>query len=440
MRRVWAGITQLRVAATLSRGVVDRLVRQPISWHQRRPDGDLVARAGVDTDAAIDVLAPMPFATSDVLMIVLSSVWLLVTDLVLGARRGRRVPAADRRSTSSTSARSTGTSTPPRTSSGELSAAVHESFDGVQLVKAFGAEQRETERLVEIAGRLRDARVSAVVAAGHVRVAARRAARRSPTSLLVVVGAIRVQSGDDDRRRARRLHLPVHAARVPAAPDRLRLRPSCRTRCRAGTGSARCSTSRSSPIRRRHRDRAADGSGIVLDDVRSRSRRRPRRAARRRPAACRRGASSPSSGRPGAGKTTLVELVAGLIGPDRRTSCRDATAPGRSCSRSRSCSAARSATTSRWAPTPATTRCGRRCAWRKRERFVADLPDGLDTVVGERGVEPQRRAAPTDRAGPGAGAPPGAAAARRHHLGARPGHRGGRCSPTSAARSPARPC
>ena len=41
-------------------GVVDRLVRQPISWHQRRPDGDLVARAGVDTDAAIAVLAPDP--------------------------------------------------------------------------------------------------------------------------------------------------------------------------------------------------------------------------------------------------------------------------------------------------------------------------------------------------------------------------------------------
>ena len=31
---------------------------------------------------------------------------------------------------------------------GKLSAGVHESFEGVQLVKAYGAERRETERLV----------------------------------------------------------------------------------------------------------------------------------------------------------------------------------------------------------------------------------------------------------------------------------------------------
>ncbi len=60
MRRVFAGITQFRVGATLASGVLDRLVRQPISWHQRRPDGDLVGRASVDTDTAIAVLAADP--------------------------------------------------------------------------------------------------------------------------------------------------------------------------------------------------------------------------------------------------------------------------------------------------------------------------------------------------------------------------------------------
>jgi ATP-binding cassette, subfamily B, bacterial len=84
MRRVFAGITQFRVGATLSSGVIDQLVRQPISWHQRRPDGDLVGRAAVDTDTAIAVLAPIPYSMGTVLMIVLSTVWLLVTDGVLG--------------------------------------------------------------------------------------------------------------------------------------------------------------------------------------------------------------------------------------------------------------------------------------------------------------------------------------------------------------------
>ena len=49
---------------------------------------------------------------------------------------------------------------------GEFSGAVHESFEGVQLVKAYGAEQRETERLSAMAGHIRDARVRAVYLRG----------------------------------------------------------------------------------------------------------------------------------------------------------------------------------------------------------------------------------------------------------------------------------
>ncbi|MFM7871645.1 MAG: ABC transporter ATP-binding protein [Actinomycetota bacterium] len=45
---------------------------------------------------------------------------------------------------------------------GSLSAAAHESFEGVSVVKAFGAENRETERLATIAARVRAARVEAI--------------------------------------------------------------------------------------------------------------------------------------------------------------------------------------------------------------------------------------------------------------------------------------
>ena len=72
VRRTFAGITQWRVAQTLTDDVIDRLVRQPMPWHKRRADGELVARAGVDADAAVSVLAPIPFATSTVLMIVVA--------------------------------------------------------------------------------------------------------------------------------------------------------------------------------------------------------------------------------------------------------------------------------------------------------------------------------------------------------------------------------
>ena len=63
-----------------------------MAWHDRRPDGDLVARAGVDTDAAVSVLAPVPFATGTVLLIVVSAVFMLATDVVHG--RWRRSPCS----------------------------------------------------------------------------------------------------------------------------------------------------------------------------------------------------------------------------------------------------------------------------------------------------------------------------------------------------------
>jgi len=161
VRRSWAGKAMWNIAGTLGESVVDRLVRQPVAWHQRRPDGDLVGRAGVDTDAAVSVLAPVPFALSTVLLIVVSALWLVITDVVLGLVAVAVFPLliglntvyqrrVDRHFDEAQAAL------------GRLSAAVHESFEGVQLVKAYGAERRETERLAEIAGGIRNARVRAV--------------------------------------------------------------------------------------------------------------------------------------------------------------------------------------------------------------------------------------------------------------------------------------
>jgi ATP-binding cassette subfamily B protein len=77
---------------------------------------------------------------------------------------------------------------------GDLSAAVHESFEGVQVVKAFGAEQRETERLSMIAGRLRDARTSAVLLKGSFD-AVLDAIPALANVGLVLLGAFRIRSG-----------------------------------------------------------------------------------------------------------------------------------------------------------------------------------------------------------------------------------------------------
>lgn len=193
VRRVFATFTNQNVAAALSGQVVEQLAGQPLSWHGKRSDGDLVGRASVDTDAAVAVLSPLPFALGSTTLIIVASVWLLVTDppmaivafavfplfLVVNVRYQRRVDVFFDKA---------------QDELGSLSAGVHESFDGVQLVKAYGAEVRETERLSEIAGRVRDARTSAVRLRATFE-AALDAVPALANVVLVVVGAWRVRAG-----------------------------------------------------------------------------------------------------------------------------------------------------------------------------------------------------------------------------------------------------
>ncbi len=161
VRRTWAGRTAWGVTERLSAEVVDRLAEQPVPWHRRQTTGDLITRAGVDAEAATAVLQPLPFASGVVVMVFLSTVWLLITDLPLGIAAVCVFPVlialnigyqrrVDRYYNTA------------QDELGRLSSAVHESFEGVAVVKSFGAEHRETERLALIAGRLREARLGAV--------------------------------------------------------------------------------------------------------------------------------------------------------------------------------------------------------------------------------------------------------------------------------------
>jgi ABC-type multidrug transport system fused ATPase/permease subunit len=160
-RRVFANRTAWRVAESLTGEVVDRVTAQPVPWHREHRTGDIITRAGVDAEAATQILNPLPFASSVVLMLILSAVWLLITDLWLGMAAvavfpfliGLNLTYQRRVDKFYDTAQS---------ELGKLSEAVHESFDGVTVVKSFGAESRETERLAVIASRLRNARFETI--------------------------------------------------------------------------------------------------------------------------------------------------------------------------------------------------------------------------------------------------------------------------------------
>ncbi|MDO8390024.1 MAG: ABC transporter ATP-binding protein [Actinomycetota bacterium] len=193
VRRTWAWRTMWRVVDSLSGEVVDQLAQQPVPWHRTQSTGDLITRAGVDAEAATAVLSPLPFASGVVVLVGLSSVLLLVTDLWLGLAAVAVFPVViivtlryQKRVDSFYDA--------AQNELGRLSAAVHESFDGVSVVKSFGAEGRETERLAVIASRLREARLSAV----RLRSTFEALLDGLPTVvniLLLVGGAYRVRSG-----------------------------------------------------------------------------------------------------------------------------------------------------------------------------------------------------------------------------------------------------
>ena len=161
VRRTFAGKAEWGVAEKLGMQVVGRFVDQPARWHRLRPDGDLVARAGVDVEAAVAVLAPLPYGSSVVLLLVVSAVGMFVLDPAMGAVAFVALPALVGMNVGYQRLVDTYFNE-AQSHMGRLSEAALESFEGVTVVKAFGAEERETERLSAITGALRDARVRAM--------------------------------------------------------------------------------------------------------------------------------------------------------------------------------------------------------------------------------------------------------------------------------------
>ena len=193
-RRAFASMGMWRVAQTYTNQVLDKLVTQPLGWHRRHADGDLVARAGIDTEATVSVIAPIPFASSTVVMIFVSTIWLFLTDVPLGLLAIVVFPILV--ATNVVYERSVAVYfTEAQERLGKFSAGVHESFEGIQLIKSYGAEDRETHRLADLAGDVLTPRITAIKMRSWFE--ALLDLIPTLTSIaLVVIGAVRVQSGD----------------------------------------------------------------------------------------------------------------------------------------------------------------------------------------------------------------------------------------------------
>jgi ABC-type multidrug transport system fused ATPase/permease subunit len=193
VRRTFAGINQYRVQATVRTNVIERFQAQPMSWFQQRQTGELVANASTDAEAATDVLAPLPYSTGVVLMIVVSTIGLFLLDWVLGLIALVLFPVLALLNVYF-ERRVVGPADEAQARIGDVTGFVHESFDGALVVKALGAADHESTRLEPKVAALRDAKIRVA----ELRATFEAALEAVPSLAnvgLVLAGAYRVSAG-----------------------------------------------------------------------------------------------------------------------------------------------------------------------------------------------------------------------------------------------------
>jgi ABC-type multidrug transport system fused ATPase/permease subunit len=192
-RRVYAGMGAADIQADHRRAVTRRLVELPMSWHRQHAAGRLLATASSDVEAATAMFNPMPFAVGVVVMLIVAAAELLSTDVWLALAALLVVPGVLATNVVFQRHMSPAVSTAQRMR-GEVAEVAHESFEAAVVVKALGTADREEERFTGKAALLRDANVRA----GTVRAMFDPVIDLIPnvgTLLVLVVGTWRLRAG-----------------------------------------------------------------------------------------------------------------------------------------------------------------------------------------------------------------------------------------------------
>jgi ATP-binding cassette subfamily B protein len=196
VRRYYAGVMQYRLQAAYRREVTRRYLRLPLSWHHQHPTGVLLSNANADVEASWYPIAPFPMAIGVLFMLAFAVVSMVLTDPALAAIGLLVFPAilvvnlVYQRRLSPLATRA-------QALKGELSGIAHESFDGALVVKALGREADETARFAAVARELRDANV----AVGRVRGAFDPVLEALPSIgvlAVLLVGSARIAAGTLD--------------------------------------------------------------------------------------------------------------------------------------------------------------------------------------------------------------------------------------------------
>jgi len=193
MRRFGAYAAQYKLQQRDRTDVTDRYLELPIEWHRRYPTGQLLSNVNADVEAAAQIAAPLPMAFGVVIMLGITVALLLFTDPYLAVvglaitpaiavtnifyQRRMRIAAASAQRLRA-----------------EVTEIAHESFDAALVVKAMGREDAEVGRFGARSDDLRDRMVDV----GKLRAAFDPVMEALPTIgvlAVVLVGAWRVDQG-----------------------------------------------------------------------------------------------------------------------------------------------------------------------------------------------------------------------------------------------------
>ena len=158
VRRYFAAMLEARMQATLRRGVVDKYLSVPLSFHHERPTGELLAHADADVSGTTMLIKPLPFTIGLVALVLFALASLVAVDWTFTLIALALFPTLTLINRVYTR-RVEGPSAAVQQRIGDVSSVAHESFDGALVVKALGLEERESARFAATADELRRERL-----------------------------------------------------------------------------------------------------------------------------------------------------------------------------------------------------------------------------------------------------------------------------------------
>ena len=158
LRRYFAALLTYRTQRDWRRKLAHTYLSVPLKYHRETPTGELLAHADADIVASSEVINPLPFSIGVVTLVVFAVISLATVDwfLMLVAVVLFPLLAIINRMYTSRAEKPLGV---VQERVGQVSRIAHESFDGVLVVKTLGREDEEVDRLEGAADELRAARV-----------------------------------------------------------------------------------------------------------------------------------------------------------------------------------------------------------------------------------------------------------------------------------------